>query len=528
MGARRGGCTRLGGVLALLLGAALFQTAHATFQVEEKDDTAVVRPLPYWHPHSAAEQEGAAPGGQLPDKTGTWETCDQCEQCILGPPPVGSVMPPPPEPSGPHGHRVCKQCYGCNVVLDRLQKNENMLGKRRIVFSGASGAAVMRGRTLNGPVIVKIWCGLKGGYKQTSTANELPEMCPPPHAPCKEKGGLVGQSECNFRFLNSLQRMTDDANLTAISPRTWTANVRSFLPWDGEPSAGWKVDTRAQMYEVAMGVSIEAFLGGFLTEEGLAMIMRIPAEQVRLAAAFDFMFGESDRHGQNVMFHESGKLTLIDNENFHSSHVNSMFLPGTQKYEIYRVGYNAVCCANLPGLFEVNCPGAIGPSAPEALLDYRCFTPGEAFGRELPPGMMEWVQEMAKLSARDILDKYDLIRLEHAERLKKRIDEVFELGFEEALITQLNRQPRGNGMTYGNNWSYRIPKACCHIPQCPFRLERTYEGPMKHPQYSSRLPYVEPGYNCKIPPGSAPVGEPVDAHPKFIPPVGPGGRQWRH
>ena len=49
---------------------------------------------------------------------------------------------------------------------------------------------------------------------------------------------------------------------------------------------------------------------------------------MRLAAAYDFVFGESDRHGQNVMLHESGMLTLIDNENFHSAATNSMFLPG--------------------------------------------------------------------------------------------------------------------------------------------------------------------------------------------------------
>lgn len=48
-----------------------------------------------------------------------------------------------------------------------------------------------------------------------------------------------------------------------------------------------------------------------------------------------------------------------------------MFLPGTQKYEIYRIGYNSVCCANLPGDFYVNCPGVITPSAPEGLLGAR-------------------------------------------------------------------------------------------------------------------------------------------------------------
>lgn len=33
--------------------------------------------------------------------------------------------------------------------------------------------------------------------------------------------------------------------------------------------------------QLASGVSIEAFLGGFLTEEGLAILLRVPAEQAR-------------------------------------------------------------------------------------------------------------------------------------------------------------------------------------------------------------------------------------------------------
>lgn len=146
---------------------------------------------------------------------------------------------------------------GCGVTRPAL--NPLDVGQ---VFSGASGAAVMRGRTLIGPVIVKFWCGLKvcraalpisllaapqvppphtvlrsvtraqcvlllnrlllhqGGYKQTNTANEVAPECPSPNIPCKDKGGLFGHGECNFRFLNSLQKMTDAANLTGACMRS--------------------------------------------------------------------------------------------------------------------------------------------------------------------------------------------------------------------------------------------------------------------------------------------------------------------
>lgn len=40
----------------------------------------------------------------------------------------------------------------------------------------------------------------------------------------------------------------------------------------------------------------------------VALATRIsPLFQVRLAAAFDFLFGEADRHGQNVMLDDAGR-----------------------------------------------------------------------------------------------------------------------------------------------------------------------------------------------------------------------------
>ena len=381
------------------------------------------------------------------------------------------------------------------------------------MFTGASGAAVFRGETAaQGQVIVKFWCGLPGDYKQNERANPIP-ACPTGAAaakPCREKGGLVGQDKCNFRFLNSMQKMVDDANLTAVTPRTWTARARSFMPWDGSPSAGLRIDLDGQFYERAEGVSIEAFLGGFLTDEALALLLSIQSESVRLAAAFDFIFSESDRHGQNVILHPSGRMVLIDNEGTGQVGVNSMFLPGTQKYEIYRIGYPAVCCANMPGLFEVNCPGIIGPSSPEALLDYRCHVPGGAFGTSLPPGMASFVERIARMSAEEVMSTYDMTRIEHAARLKARVDDIGLYGFEAALQRQLDKQPVGNGMTYGHNWRYVVPKPCCSVAKCAFRLARDYVGPLRTPAYGTAVPWVDGAYNCKIPGGMTLIGGPAD------------------
>ena len=379
------------------------------------------------------------------------------------------------------------------------------------VFTGASGAAVLRGQLPDSKrVIVKFWCGLPGGYKQNSLANPI-EPCPePPRVKCPLKGGLFKEKECNFRFLNSMQRMVDDANLSSVTPRTWTESVRSFLPWDGSVTAGLKVAEEGQCFDMAAGVSIEAFLGGFVNDEALSLLGRIEAESVRLAAAFDFIFSESDRHGQNVFLTPDGRMQLIDNEGTGQKMLNSMFLPGTQKYEIYRLGYGAVCCKNLPGEYAVNCPGTVLTSSPEALLDYRCHVPGGVFGTRLPPGLASFVGHVASISAEVLQQQYDMTRLEHAQRLKQRVDDIAAFGFEEALARQLAKQPKGDGELYGQGFSYPIAAPCCDVQTCPFRLSAAYHGPLRTPGREKIVPWTEATYNAKVPNNAVVVGRRAD------------------
>jgi len=113
-----------------------------------------------------------------------------------------------------------------------------------------SGAAVMKGVTAAaGNVFVKIWCGLKGGYKQTPQNGAIPEVCEKDgpqsvgelDGKCQQRGGIFGWSECNFKFLNALDKLAADANLSEATPRTWTEAIKSFLPKDLSPSSAIKV-----------------------------------------------------------------------------------------------------------------------------------------------------------------------------------------------------------------------------------------------------------------------------------------------
>lgn len=436
------------------------------------------------HVRKKHRDEGSEPEWRVDEPgLGTWETCDTCERCLLDDPPPDSRLSPAP---GADGKVHCNKCLGCSVILSRMKEFQPMLGRKVKVFAGASGAAVMKGRTAErGNVFVKMWCGLKGGYKQTHLHHPIPEKCneenkPPPM--CAEKGGIFGWSECNFKFLNALDKLAVDANLTAATPRSWTENIRSFIPMSaGDPASGVKVETRGQFYEVAEGVSIEAFYEGGISKRTMELTRAIHHDDVIRAATFDLLFSESDRHGQNVFVSETGRLTILDNEGAFGP-VNSMLIPGGQKFEVYRIGYNAVCCGNLPGPDSVNCPGKIASgSAPEVFVDYRCHAPGRFVGTALPPGVEPFLQRIAGMDEYAIFQHYGMSHRNHATTLKQRATEMLDGGFERALIAAYSRQPPGDGKTYGNNFSYALQPSCCAVEEahCSVRVldkERTEFG----------------------------------------------------
>ena len=419
------------------------------------------------HPVAAA----ASPSWDINEPgLGTWETCDTCERCVLDALP-GGVDPPSPAPDA-KGRVHCAKCLGCSVILSRMTPSQPMLGKDVKVFTGASGAAVMKGVTsAKGDVFVKAWCGVGGGYRQTPQNHPLPATCEKDgeHLPegdrqaCPDRGGHFGWSECNFRFLNALDKLAEDANLTAATPRTWTERVRSFLPMNdgGDGSRGVKVDAKFQFYDVAEGVSVEAFYGDGVTERVLNLTRSIPHEDVVRAAVFDLLFSEQDRHGQNVFVSESGRLHVLDNEGSFGP-INSMLIPGGQKFEVYRIGYGAVCCGNLPGGAEKNCPGKLAEhSAPEVWLDYRCHARGRFVGTALPPGVEPFLRRIANMDEAEVMKHYGMSHPSHAEVLKRRVDDLLDGGFERAMIAAYKRQRVGNGVDYGNDFFYGLQPPCC-------------------------------------------------------------------
>ena len=137
------------------------------------------------------------------------------------------------------------------------------------------------------------------------------------------------------------------------------------------------------------------------------------------AATWDFLLGETDRHGENVLLDDRDvpnggtvKVRLIDNDNAltvdeHTS-ISSFLVPGTKWWRILRnvrYGNRRMCCvgslfgaANAdevakkqtdPGEQDkADACGKLGDEellGPEVVFDPRCHAPGRFVGTSLPP-----------------------------------------------------------------------------------------------------------------------------------------------
>jgi len=332
-------------------------------------------------------------------------------------------------------------------------------------------------------VFVKAWCNF-GKYAQTpdNPKSGVPSKCSDYDkinlskygGKCHVQGGRYGFGDCNFKFISSLDKLAHAANLSSVVPRSWTVEVKSFLPWDGFSTGGHKLQkgVRAQFYEKAPGVSIEAVLGTLDPTVNFGAFKNISHDNVIRAATFDLLFSESDRHGQNVFFSDEGEITLIDSEGAFGES-NTMLLPGHQKYEINRIGFSAIVgCGQ-------NCPGEPKPSvSPMATLDYRCHVPRQYVGFEFPSGVEPFLKRIQSMSAKSVVEEFKMTREEHANHLKRTVDEMLSLGFEGAMLSALSRQRGGNGYPigkYGLQYWYPITKACCGLETCPIHTTRMKE-----------------------------------------------------
>ena len=449
---------------------------------------------------------------------GAWETCDTCDECLLDPVPSGSAPPRPPP--GPDGKTHCARCLGCNVVLSRLPTRADAspaLGNATVKLNvGRSGAAVFRGVTLDrGAVFVKMLCGVPGGYRQHENLGPTPATCKDadPTFPCPDNPGAIGHGRCATAHLTAVDRIARDANLSRVSPPSWSATLRTFLPrGDIDDAGGAKLnDVPAQMFEPAAGVPVVELLGGGpgLDERAWALMRRVDGDSVLAAATWDFLLGETDRHFENVYLDvdaDPPRLTLIDNDCTMRPRdgISSVFLPGTKWWNVYRrdKGERRMCCRGDPAedddALECGVPWMTVDASrdekdawkvptnekmsPELLFDVRCHVPGMFVGTNLPPGTEPFLRRVAALTVEETVERYGLTHVMHAVRLKQRVDDLLAGGFEHALMREFARQPiPWCGTTPGTGTGespprWRLEPPCCALAETGRCAARAGEG----------------------------------------------------
>lgn len=173
-----------------------------------------------------------------------------------------------------------------------------------------------------------------------------------------------------------------------------------------------------------------------------------------MAAIFDLLTSQCDRHAQNIFIHEDGTLMLIDNERalFENRQcgIDSILLPTTKKYVI-NVMENA-------WVHKFKNWGSKIPQCwanPPLLLDYRCYVKDGKLGKNYPPQVKTCLESLSKLSAKQILDKYNMPSMMEAQALKNRSQAMWEGGFEEALTHGFPHNP--------DPWRYKFTPPCCKI-----------------------------------------------------------------
>mmetsp|Transcript_22651 Transcript_22651/g.73655 ORF Transcript_22651/g.73655 Transcript_22651/m.73655 type:complete len:215 (+) Transcript_22651:161-805(+) len=184
----------------------------------------------------------------------------------------------------------------------------------------------------------------------------------------------------------------------------------------------------------------------------------IPNDTILNAAFYDFVFSQSDRHGENVFVTPEGEMILIDTrDNFLDFQgTDSVFLPGTFIFERNRVGNSHMFNPSAPETTHHH---------PQLLLDYRCVVPGGAIGTDFPPRLRAFMERVLELDrAGRVVEelKFPTSAIDANKRaaaLVSRCKDLLEKGFEGALKAGLKRKSSQNMPTEGYDW----PEPCCRL-----------------------------------------------------------------
>ncbi|KIY99485.1 hypothetical protein MNEG_8476 [Monoraphidium neglectum] len=213
---------------------------------------------------------------------------------------------------------------------------------------------------------------------------------------------------------------------------------------------------------------------------------RLSQRDVINASVFDLLTSQCDRHAENVYVSAAGQLSLIDNDQAYGSSwrpcgVDSIFLPGTQKFEISRLGFNYVMKAPHDSPAQDYSRAA----SPLQLLDYRCHAPGAKLGTDYPPQVTSCLKMISRMTKQQVQRHYGFPQLAAAAALRRRASDMLSRGFEWTLQNGWPRNPTPA--------RYRWAPPCCKMRgEQPLPGTRPVYACVKWERGPTSLPRGEP------------------------------------
>eukprot|EP00873_Tetraselmis_striata_P014908 jgi/Tetstr1/435172/TSEL_002628.t1 len=302
----------------------------------------------------------------------------------------------------------CAECKGCTNLVNRLEgMKQDIKGRHLQPTQGMSRARVYRVSSAHsdlGVAIGKVMC-----------------------LPFWKDGKL---EPCSDEFRSWLD--TKLYPLAAAQQRMWVENVTAVMP-----DTGYVITEPMAMQEIARGGPLKSFHEALSMKLAISTLKKVNSTEVILAALYDLLFSQEDRHADNILIDDDSHLALIDDDKalrIYGGTADSIFLPTTPLYEYQLWGRDWVRSRGLrrakphPGEYTL-------------MLDYRChveglpgFSPGSRrLGTKYPAPVRQCLAKLASMTDVQVMEEYGFPTQSLAKTLQQRAADLHTRGFEWTL-----------------------------------------------------------------------------------------------
>ena len=161
------------------------------------------------------------------------------------------------------------------------------------------------------------------------------------------------------------------------------------------------------------GQSYERLQSNTKKDDFEKLLAKMSPKQIKQIALFDLLTGQMDRHPQNIFISPEGRLMAIDNDQTFAE-INSVFLPGTEKHEICRVGFgNGRKCVK-----NGKCKAGGKPISHKCtLFDYRCHM--GLIGKDYPAKFLNFLKKIDSMEESAVHTYFNFINKQHTRFFKE-------------------------------------------------------------------------------------------------------------